>query len=381
MSTLATMAPVICHGRTVWDRRALPTDEYEERREIVEKLVAKAGCAAAVGFDSGSSPGLAAYLTGHRSAGGLVTAVLVPGAPVVLLAGLGGGRDHPFIKATSFVDDVRWYPTPGEGVRAVLAEHDLSGPVGTAGGEDCLPADALLGFAEALAGVELRPLDGAVESLRRAKRPRELAVMRRAAALLDGGRRTVAAELARGASLHGGLVSGELALRLAGCRDVRLLASAADGSLRPWPWGGELAAPEQATVVLAAEYLGYWGEVAFVSTGADTAPAALLGELCAAIGPGVGQADLERAAAGLAGAVEVCGTGFELSESPVLAAGATVREGDVLAVRLWGDDGGRTLATCRVVVNDSGAVLLGAAPPHEELLGGALAARRGGAAR
>ncbi len=350
---MLTMRPAIEHGRMTWDRRILPADEFDERRLAVDQLTAAAGLRALIGFDDAPTPGLVSYLTNYR--GGLASVIAVPSVPATMLAGLGGGRDHPFIKSVSCVSDVRWFPALGDGVRTVLAEHGVDGgPIGLAGVAESLTEKASDQLLRSLDGFDVRHLDGEVASIRRRKSPRELVVLRRCTSIADQAGSVVTSALHDGRSLHDSLVAGERSARMQGCHDVRILASARYGELAPWPSAG----PRQSTwpdgwvtVYLAVEYLGYWGETGFTVTRPDMAavrpvPDAqpVLDRLRPALRAGATGAEVraevraEQAAAGPdAGiTVEIAGVGLRPAEAPLLTRddSSAAQPGDAVNVRV-----------------------------------------------
>jgi hypothetical protein len=342
---MLTMQPVIGHGRTTWDRRLLPPDEFEERRLDVDAICARLGLRAIIGFDDAPAPGLAAYLTNYR--GGLATVIAVPGMPTVLLAGLGGARDHAFIKTVCCIEDLRWYPALGRGVRTVLGEAGLrSGPVGLVGDSECLPARMHHDVLESLGPLGVRHIDSDIAELRRRKSVRELAILDRCSAVLAEARSAAERALHDRGSLHRSLVAAERAARAGGCRDVRILAAARTGSLSPWP--SPVLQPDTwqdgwAAIYLAAEYLGYWGDLGFSVTGpgcpAPQDPQPLLEAARSALRPGATGPEVAANAAAAADAetevlVDIAGAGLRPAEAPLLTASpaAVARAGDVISM-------------------------------------------------
>lgn len=358
------MQPVIGHGRTTWDRRMLPPDEFEERRLDVDAICARLGLRAIIGFDDASAPGLAAYLTNYR--GGLATVVTVPGAPTVLLAGLGGARDHAFIKTVCCIEDLRWYPALGSGVRTVLGEAGLRvGPVGLVGAGECLPTHTHQDVLESLGTLGVRHIDSDIAGLRRRKSVRELAILDRCAAVLEEARSAAVQALHDRGCLHQGLVAAERAARAGGCRDVRILAAARTGSLSPWP--SPVLQPDTwqdgwATIYLAAEYLGYWGDLGFSVTrpGGEVPedPQPLLEAARSALRPGAKGPEVVAAAAAAADRetevlVDIAGAGLRPAEAPMLTADPTAvaRAGDVMSMSVVTRRRGITgLGTSRMVI-------------------------------
>ena len=362
---LETLAPVLQHGRTVWDRSLLPADEYEGRRLAIDEVATARSCAAVVAFDMPHAPGLAAYLTGYRPTAALATLVALRGEGVVLIAGLGGGRDHPFIRSTACVDDVRWYRTPAEGILAVLGEHAVSGgPVGLVGAGECLDARGYDRLVAALEPHGLVSLDEEIHLVRRRKRERELVALRRGASVLSDARRAITGARLTGSSVHESLTSGERTARYEGCRDLRVLVGDESGAMRPWPSSRpDRLEGSTGSVYLAAELLGYWSETSFSLSPAGDGLASLIDDLARETRDGTTGSDMRRIARCPGGTrgLEATGIGLALKESPMLTGdvSSVAHEGDVLAVRIVDRGGGGVaVATgCLVVGADSSTVL------------------------
>ena len=362
---IRTMEPVMKHGRNTWDRATLPPDEFEERRLVVERAAESMGAVAVVGFADSSHPGLVGYLSNYLTAGALATLICVPGVEPTLLAGLGGGRDHPFIKGMSLVQDVRWFPQLGAGIASVLAEHGIAGGrIAVAGLDECFNrarADAVL---VALAGYEVVTFDETLDGLRRCKREREMSVMRAGRTILGEAEAALLASLQSAGGVHGALVVAERVAKLRGCRDFRALALAQDGSLRPWPEGG--AGPtswssDPFAVYLAAEYLGYWADLAVSGPDHAASPSLCvqaLGVVQDSLRAGSSGASLQVALEDRLGptadhvTLEATGIGLTLAEAPLLSddVSARAREGDVVCIRVWVRDGQAVTAATRQVL-------------------------------
>ncbi|HVB50315.1 MAG TPA: hypothetical protein VND89_01045 [Acidimicrobiales bacterium] len=362
------------HGRSTWDRAVLPPDEFEERRLAVDRAAEAMGVAAVVGFEDSSHPGLIGYLSNYLTAGALATLIYVPGREPTLLAGLGGGRDHPFIKGMSVVQDVRWFAQLGAGIAEVLEEHGvIEGRVAVVGAGECFNKARADGVFASFEKYEVVTFDDALDTLRRTKRERELSVMRTARAILGDARSALLASLQATGEVHGALVAAERVAKLRGCRDFRALVVAQNGSLRPWPDGSAGAtswSSDPLTVYLAAEYLGYWADLGFsapdqVGTAALCAQA--LDVVQASLRAGSSGASLKSALSDQLGAaadhvtLEATGMGLSLVETPNLSDddSAVAREGDLICLRVWARDGRvLTVTTRQVIVKEQGSTPL-----------------------
>ena len=372
---IRAMEPVMKHGRSTWDRAVLPPDEFEERRLAVDRAAEAMGVAAIVGFEDSSHPGLIGYLSNYLTAGALATLIYVPGGDATLLAGLGGGRDHPFIKGMSVVQDVRWFPQLGVGIAEVLEERGVSeGRIAVAGSGECFNKARADGVFAAFERYGVVTFDDALDTLRRNKRERELSVMRTTRAILVEARSALLASLQETGDVHDALVAAELVTKLRGCRDFRALVLAQNGSLRPRPDGGAGGASwsnDPFTAYLAAEYLGYWADLG-VSGPAQSETASLCAQALdvaqASLRAGSTGASLASALSDQLGAavdrvtLEATGMGLSLVEVPNLSddASAFAREGDLICLRAWARDGRvLTVATRQVLVEEQGSTPLG----------------------
>jgi hypothetical protein len=363
------MEPVIKHGLSTWDRAVLPPDEFETRGIAFDRVMQANDVVAAVGFEDASNPGLVGYLENYRTPTGLTTLICVPGVEATLLAGLGGARGHPSIKGMSFTQDVRWFAQTGEGIATVLAERGItSGRLGVVGLNDCLNQDRVNAICAVLEGFEIVDCTGPFDELRRTKRERELVVMRDARDILQEAKSACIRSLQSNGDVHSAVVIAERVARLRGCRDVRALVLALDGSLRPWPAnGGTNWSNDPSTVYLAAEYLGYWAELGFTyphETTAATWCDQALDAVTAALRVGSSGASLREALDARLGAVaehvtlEAAGMGLAPVEAPLLSEDdtAVAREGDFISLRTWARDG-RTLsvASTQVLITRQGS--------------------------
>ena len=351
------MGPVMKHGRSTWDRAVLPFDEFEERRLAVERAAEAMGAVGVVGFEDSHHSGLVGYLSNYLTAGAPATLICVPGVELTLVAGLGGGRDHPFIKGMTFVQDVR---------------------IALAGFNECFNRTQADGLLTALGGYEIVPFDDALAGMRRNKRERELGVMRLSRAILEQARTAFLTSLEETGEVHDALVVAERTAKLSGCRDFRALALAQDGSLRPWPDGRDGSTSwsrDPVTIYLAAEYLGYWADIGFSwpEQGATASLCAQVLEVVpAALRAGSSGASLRAALSEALGTaadrvtLEATGMGLSLVEAPLLSddAAALARGGDLICLRVWAQDGrALSVATSAVLVEEGRCTPLDDAQP------------------
>jgi Xaa-Pro aminopeptidase len=368
---IATFHPVLIHGRNAWDLAELPRDEYEERLRKARALLAERGLVACVVLGSTTSYANLAYLSGVRP--GFMSSVMLVHLEhdTVVFAGLGGGRDLYHVRATNFVDDVRYYPSPGEGVVAVLGEWGLgAGPIGIVGAHGDVPFAMAARIDKALASYELVRLDDAFFQLRRAKRPRERALLQRSAELVAKATDAAIAEFIATKTPYKAAIAAERAARLGGARDVRTLANLGEGpELRPITGtSGPLA--RRLVLHVGLERAGYWAEATLSfprqSAGAEVAQA--IAAMRAAIRPkaalsAVAEAGLAclkhtsaRALAQDVGLGQGIGLGTEEQLALTPSSKAVLEGGEVLSLRCVSEDeGGWNADSSLVEVTKDGA--------------------------
>lgn len=382
---METMRPVLRRGRSVLDRDLLTRDEIDQRLGSFRALLEAEGLEAAVVVGTVEAYAPLTYLTAYAPMHQWATAIVHRSEPTVLLAGLGGARNLPYVSTLTWASDLRYYPSVGEGATAVLGEWGVTGGVGLVGASE-LPVGPSRALHRDLEGQRTVALDEAFARLRRAKRPRELAALRRAAALRDqalAAGRQAAAEAGATPSSVGFAV--ERAARLGGARDVRVLVH--EPATGTWetpragaggPAGGPAATP--CTVFLGVERCGYWAEAlaclgpqdhASAGDSARAAAEAVVAAMAGAARPGVALSSV--AEAGLVAldgadgideaarqAARALGLGAAVGlgrERPVaVASGAPIETGEVLALRCGIPVGDGVAAFSRDLVVGHGGV-------------------------
>lgn len=356
---METMRAVLRRGRCVWDADALPRDEFDERRRLLEGVLERTGVEAAVVVGGNEQCGPLTYLTGFVPAHRWGTFVHRVGGEPVLLAGLGGGRDLPHVRSVTSVGDVRFAPALGEGIAGVLREKGVeAGRIGLAGAAAGWPLRVYRDVRAALAAYDVVDLDEEVRRLRRVKRPRELRLLRAAAGTVERARLAALTAFAEGASNAEALLAGEREARALGAHDVRGLGNLAGGeALRPCRRDdGRRRVPFIA--YLAVERDGYWADSGFAfPADGEGEGSGSLAELRGAARAGARVGDLAARCCG-------GGIGLDLEETPRLLAGSeeTLLEGEVLSLHRWaGVEGVSALETELVVVGREGGRPLGEA--------------------
>lgn len=370
--SIASLVPVLVHGRAVLDIEYLPADEFEERLKAVRASMADNGVPAAVIVGTSGQYANVSYLTGYRATIRHSVLLVHASRPSVLFAGLGGSRGFDQIRAISAVDDVRHYADQGAGTRTVLAEWDLhGGPVGVVGFDTDVPFDVAGEIKAGLDGFEPRRLDAELFALRRRKNPRELALLARSAGIAARARQAAATEFIRSASPYKAAIAAELSARVEGVGEFRVLANLAeDGALRPLG-ASEGSLSRHLTMHIGLESAGYWAETTFGFPQRGDGPAALaqqavdamaalarpgvrLGQLAEAAGKVLDDAERIRFAASL-GLGQGLGLGVE-DELAVTAESATaLTGGEVLSLRTVTAENGQWFpASATVLVTEQG---------------------------
>ncbi len=268
---MQTLQPVLRRGRSVWNQSTFPSDEFHERVRVVREMLLGEGMRALLVVGGGERYHDIAYLANLVPMMPWTVMVLpVEGEPA-LIAGIGGGREIPFIRTCTWVGDVRVAPSLGEGMVRVLQERGVTaGPVGVAGFEERLPALLYEEVVGRLSGYELVAVDDRLAAIRRRKRPREISAMVEAARIVRRAELAAVAAFGRGGSNVEAAVAAERAARTAGAHDVRVLCNleVADAL---WPYEGpSMVRHVPFCAYLAVEHEGYWADRALTSPAVDS---------------------------------------------------------------------------------------------------------------
>jgi Xaa-Pro aminopeptidase len=369
---MITMTNVLKRGRTTWDRALLPEDEYYERARVLREVIDAAGLDALVSLGHATRPGAFTYLSGFVPALGWMGTVLTREQGPVLVSG-GGSRELPFLRSQTWIEDLRTsrslFTGPAEVVGATVSELVSDGArIGLVGAHDALNPVTRAELYEILSPYEVVDADQLLETVRAAKRPRELVALRRSLAIA---REAVAAAVARydgGAPAAEATLAAEHIGRMRGCRDVRVLGDLGDGELSPVERLSDRRGSRFA-VYCAVEHRGYWGQ-ACASSGESPAAVAAVEAMVAAAAVGVEVGELARAALAAlpSGAQDVAlsyglggGIGLDPSERPEVSLTATdvIAAGTVLALQtMTPEPGGLGCADATILVAPEGVTRL-----------------------
>jgi Xaa-Pro aminopeptidase len=334
---MITMHNVLKHGRTVWDRALLPEDEYVERAAAVRAAAEASGLDFVIGVGHSSHPGNFTYLSGNVPPLGWMAWLIGREAGPVLISG-GGSRDLPFLRTQTWIDDLRTshslFAGPAEAARAVLDEvAQPSARVGLLGAREDLSASAHGELLSALAAYQVSEVDGLLAPLRAAKRPRELAALRRSLEIAREAASAAVRAWEGGASTSAAGAEAERAAHLRGARDVRVLANLDGEHLSPIERQSDQRGPQLA-LFCAVEHSGYWGQTcaATPEPGPRSAARLAVAAMLDAAGPGGRASDLVAAATAVLPGRERdvalsygvgAGLGLDPAEAPLIASGAS----------------------------------------------------------
>jgi Xaa-Pro aminopeptidase len=356
---ITTMTPTIRSGRSCFDRRRLPRDEYARRVRDVEALARAAHLDAVVVLAGPASPGPVVHLANLAPTAGVAAVVVVPGSGAVLLAGRGGEREEPYQRDVTWIASLVQSPFGADSVRRVLAERGVvSGRLGIAGLDDQVPVRARDRFVAGIPEFEMVPVDRELAELRRRLSVRELAVLGEVDGLVGSALELASREFRKcGMPARAALVAEE-ELYASGCRDVRILLGWPDGSLRPLEALDGHRAP-LFTCYVAAELLGYWIERAVTvgqpeTSGRDgggplaRAVARAVAVAVALLRPGADPAAVSAAAGARGVDVRLRGLGTELADLPDAGTGWTQLDtGDAVSVLAVGCERGALVLESR----------------------------------
>ena len=278
---MQTMQPVLLYGHYEWDQDWLPPDEFEARLSAVRRLMADKGWKGLVVHGDSQENGLLCYLTSFIPNQRWGLALIDMDGPPRLIAPV-GSRDLPAVRKLTWVQDI-WATSDiagalGTWLREVVDKGGASigpGKIGMANTERMrfdIAAKALevcRGFAEVV------DASAALAAITRAKRPREIALLRLSYRCLHMALDEVERVRVGGGGDRESLLAGERSARVAGAQDVRMLCSVdMTGVMRPVnsqsPGTPRTGQAEPWNVYFALRRGGYWAEALTTMTGVYT---------------------------------------------------------------------------------------------------------------
>ena len=270
---MLTMHPTLLVGPYDWDPERVPKEEFTDRIEVFWKQISDASCSAAVVYGDSRNHAELAYLSNFVPKLGPAL-MLVPreGEPTLLVSG--APNMLPAAQRLTWIEKIQ--PLQDAGKATIRWMTGSSGSVGRRavliGGEHMRSA-LHRSLSEAFSsGNSLTDVTSSLRTLMRHKRPRELAAIREACAILSAATKTLAEAKFSGASVTTAVLEAERTAYQSGAQDVRTLFSVD---------GGQTLGPFEAAINHAVDPLqayiavcdaGYWAE-GFVALAASEHPA------------------------------------------------------------------------------------------------------------
>jgi Xaa-Pro aminopeptidase len=262
---LLTMHSTLLIGPYDWDAELLPQDEFRERiRELWMQIAAQDLAAAVVYGDSRNHAELGYLSHFVPKLGPAFMFIPREGEPRLLVSG--APNMLPAARRLTWIDKVEPLRDAGKTALQWIKE---SAPASASAsrrrvaliGGNAMRAAHYRPFVAAF-GSENSPADvtATLRALMRHKRPRELALMREACAVLTAAK-TALAEAARfGVGVTAVILEAERAAYHSGAQDVRTLFSL-DGGKTLWPFEAPVdMAVDPLQSYIAVRYAGYWVE-------------------------------------------------------------------------------------------------------------------------
>lgn len=376
---MQTMHPVIVFGSYLLDGENIPPDEYEVRMMAAQAMIESNGWAGLVVYGDPVESAFLTYVTNYVPRNRLTLALVPAEGPPRMLIGA-SPRDIKRETAMACVEDARMIGKLNVSLDAWIDDAGIRhGAIGVVGSAE-MPIrtyDAIAGACTAR-GLSVVDADAAAQALLHRKRPREMVVVRRAAAVLGAAVDAMSDAWKSGATATDCSLAAENAAYANEALDARTLFSLDNGrSLRPFarPLPDR---PDRLAAYVAVRYQAYWAE-GFVTlskrkTAVQKAAAGALESMIAASRPGATGRDLSAAAAiplkfaphtAIGGGLGH-GIGLSLDEPPALRAdsSAAMEQDGVYSLTVGLSEGRRNhaLSSAMVALEDGRAEVLWRAP-------------------
>jgi len=260
---MQTLQPTLRLGRDVWNRTAMPIEEFRGRADRLRAAMVDRGLDAMLLYGSNlNGCGHPTYLANYIVKLPFAALVVLPRDVDAALIFQGATRGHSAAKATTWIEDVRPCWNMAETCLAVLAERGLTkSRIGLAAMPRLVPHGDWARLAAGLVDATLVDAEDLVDRRRAIKSDREIAQVRRAGEIVlhamesvaqaapSSGESRVAADVMRAA-------------RIQGAEDIRVMVARtcdAGWAFRPVE---DVAFREGDTlgVLLAASWERYWSQ-------------------------------------------------------------------------------------------------------------------------
>jgi Xaa-Pro aminopeptidase len=256
---MQTLQPTLRLGRDVWDRAAMPAEEFHDRASRLREAMREADLDALLLYGSGlNGCGHPTYLSNYIVKLPFSALVVLPreGEPALMFEGAARGRSAA--QTTTWIEDVRPCWAMADTCLEVLTERRLlSARIGLAGLPELMPHADWATLAAVLDRATLVDAEGLVSRQRAIKSHREREQVRRATQI-------VTRALAAPPSVDEALLAAHLIreARMQGAEDIRvMIGRPKDGGavFRP-PEDTAIADGDPVNVMLAASWERYWSE-------------------------------------------------------------------------------------------------------------------------
>lgn len=342
---MLTVHPSIILGSYVWDEERLPRDEFEIRMQAIHNAMASEGWAATLVYGDAREHAALAYFSNFIPRMRWAMALIPAKGNPRLLASM-SSRDIPAMRTMTWMADVKsgwewkWFDE-------WVASLEGQGKIGTIGLDNMTPL--LFGSVTRSLGERftLADADHVAAAARRQHRPREVAVIQEAAAIVGAASDALRTAWREGLDIERAALAAERVARGRAAHDIRTLVSR-DGGCTFQPFQARFEdRPAQLMAYIAVKYLGYWAD-AFVVDGAppalQSAAEAALAAAMAALEPG---APLDRVAHAAEAALDRVEMHPALSGSFGNRIGLSVCEGDEVKLGASGVVAPETVYTLR----------------------------------
>lgn len=253
-----TRHSVLKRGCSIWDKEAMPEEEFRARLDALRHQMARQGLDALVIYGDNWSYADLCYLTNYfpKVRGGI--GVIPRSGPLALLLNI-GSRDVPFAKSLTWVEDVRASGQVGRDGAELLKEKGLAqAKIGLVDSGKGLPLPQLEELSSVLPQVDWKPSHSLIQQMRPQKSARELAALREAGRVLKEIWDEAKAIIQPGKKEHEAIADLDKVARNKGVEDIRILA----GEKRLQPPSSKITAGlgSHWAVYLAIQHRRYWVE-------------------------------------------------------------------------------------------------------------------------
>lgn len=258
-----TLHTVLNRGCSTWDRESIPEREFRSRLSRIRQGMSDRRVDLLLVYgDSwryGSLAFVSHFIPKNR---GALAVIPLEGEPALIVQE--PGRNNPFSRTLTWIDEVRSVGQFAQGVSDALKTRELKPKrAGLVAVEEQLPMREWKKINEILEGTELCNLSDLLTSLRLVKSPSERALLRRTSEILERSLALFGKEARAGQKEYEIMARVEREARRQGVEDFRFMiarSSQPHVGLRP-AGPASLHQRESLLVTVAASYQRYWAEL------------------------------------------------------------------------------------------------------------------------